>query len=979
MRKAWRWLMLAMLWALAVPACAAVPAGAAKRPTAIVQGGMNWPGCATWWHGRLITATYAEFIVWDVGAKIVDYRVPIPPDAFIKQTVLAQLWAPTGINLSRDGRTMTWWYQGLGSEKAVPVTLSVGDWRVKVGTAPAPRASTMQCDQPSPDRKWVVAKDQDRTFVARAAQPDVPYLAISQGADLHVVDSFDLDADASTIVMLMEGIGQGDEGCTLRILETASMASREYPVAQCGLVDLLDDRHVLVRGKEGEEAPFNIIDFRDGSIVARLEHHCSTAVIAGVIFQYAPLGCAGDGWLLRADIHSPRWTPTALAARDGRHVFGVVQGPTPATAWLLSCHDRAGKAGNACTQAELWLLDAVGGRILAHSPLAITLPADGATNVYRVMSGLWLEAGTGAGPIEYEIALPDRPPSGEFVARAQRSMLDRLSPVEILTLNDALLPSKTLPDLGVRVVRNPSMQGLRFVRSTDPDNVLAELIPLAGNDFSVLTPFGTYDTNRTADDAGFRWKFPGEPHSLPPQMFMRDYFEPNLLRRRLDCTLPGNCTKVFRPAPDIASLNRVLPVVSITGITPLGEGRVRVAVAVRGTVDSGFANGKTRSGVYNLRLFRDDRLVAQVKPVPGNADPADRAAWRTATLMAAPGSTATQSYQFDVAVPRGPKQTKAVFSAYAFNEDQVKSATASRVIDLPAGGAPQRRLYLLTIGIDAYGGGFPSLRYAGSDAQAMEQLLRGLAPSKGAPAYEIHAENVIGSANDPATRVRIHDAFTRLAQAGPDDAVVISYAGHGYTDARGRFALVPSDAASHDGQPDPKTLITAGDLAEWLAPVDAGEIAFIIDACHSAASVSSGGFKPGPMGDPGLGQLAYDKGIRILAASQPDQYAMELTSFGHGLLTYALLQGAKGAADLDHNGVVRLDELLQYARDSLQSFAPAVASGEDGPPLIVQWKDAILPQRQRPSLFDYVHAPAPIGIVPSVRTREPRAVAPAAP
>ena len=39
----------------------------------------------------------------------------------------------------------------------------------------------------------------------------------------------------------------------------------------------------------------------------------------------------------------------------------------------------------------------------------------------------------------------------------------------------------------------------------------------------------------------------------------------------------------------------------------------------------------------------------------------------------------------------------------------------------------------------------------------------------------------------------------------------------------------------------------------------------IIDACHSAGSVEHEGFKPGPMGSRGLGQLAYNKRMRILA------------------------------------------------------------------------------------------------------------------
>ncbi len=44
----------------------------------------------------------------------------------------------------------------------------------------------------------------------------------------------------------------------------------------------------------------------------------------------------------------------------------------------------------------------------------------------------------------------------------------------------------------------------------------------------------------------------------------------------------------------------------------------------------------------------------------------------------------------------------------------------------------------------------------------------------------------------------------------------------------------------------------------------------ILDSCHSGA-VPGKEFRPGPLGDPGFGQLSYDKGMQILSASQPAQ------------------------------------------------------------------------------------------------------------
>ena len=54
----------------------------------------------------------------------------------------------------------------------------------------------------------------------------------------------------------------------------------------------------------------------------------------------------------------------------------------------------------------------------------------------------------------------------------------------------------------------------------------------------------------------------------------------------------------------------------------------------------------------------------------------------------------------------------------------------------------------------------------------------------------------------------------------------------------------------------------------------------MLDSCFSAKRVESNGFKPGPMGSRGLGQLAYDKRMRILAASQSDETAGEYASLG---------------------------------------------------------------------------------------------------
>jgi hypothetical protein len=121
-----------------------------------------------------------------------------------------------------------------------------------------------------------------------------------------------------------------------------------------------------------------------------------------------------------------------------------------------------------------------------------------------------------------------------------------------------------------------------------------------------------------------------------------------------------------------------------------------------------------------------------------------------------------------------------------------------------------------------------------------------------------------------------------------------------------------------------RAALSSDELSAWLREVDAGEIALIVDACRSEASVAYSGFKPGPMGSRGLGQLAYDKGMRILAASKAQQSAIEVGgTISQGLLSYALVQLGlrQGLADFQAPaGQITLSEWLAYGADEVPNL-----------------------------------------------------------
>ena len=514
-----------------------------------------------------------------------------------------------------------------------------------------------------------------------------------------------------------------------------------------------------------------------------------------------------------------------------------------------------------------------------------------------------------------------------------------------------------------------------------------------GNRYFAVAPGGRYDTNLGADVALVRWVVPDAPwQSLAAQTFMRDYYEPGLYRRLLDCRANGTCAEAFKPLPAIASLNRVLPEVRITGVrTGRDAAEAVVSIEVREGVDADAPDGRTRSGLYNPRLFRNGRLVAMA---PRQADVAgtDLAQWRTRNAVQA--AAGVHHAEFAVPLPTQADAASQVFSAYAFNEDRIKGETATLAWTRPAVAPRPRRAYVLAIGIDDYDTPRFRLNYAVADARLMASRLSAI------PGYETRHLVLAAERNADGRRTRVDRATLArvlsllagdadrdatldalraagidagmLQAATPDDAVIVSFSGHGWANAHGDFYLIPGDGRWPDGSdaPDLSTVFATADLVAPFQAMRAAEIALVIDACHSAASVADGRFKPGPMGDSGLGQLAYDKGIRILAATQADDVALEDARLGQGLLTYALAMDGLGAghADLDGDGAIRIDEWLGYAVRRLPTLATdarvgriaAMANGARA----IAFHDlpANAPARrvQQPALFDFNPQPSTV-------------------
>jgi len=444
---------------------------------------------------------------------------------------------------------------------------------------------------------------------------------------------------------------------------------------------------------------------------------------------------------------------------------------------------------------------------------------------------------------------------------------------------------------------------------------LAALVSYADGSWVVTDPDGRFDASDLDGGAPLSWVEDEDPmHAIPLEIFMRDYYTPGLLAR----VWKGDKLPEIRPIAEIR--NRVQPVVKVTSVTPSQKtpGHVDVTVHAASVTDE---KGMT-SGLQDLRLFRDGQMVADGY-LEGKLDDGDYV-FRNVMLKS--------------------DATKVTFTAYAFNSERIKSATASLdyQVSAPSAALSKPRAYLLQVGVNQYVGNHCELHYAVSDADVLSTTL---AATLSAHGYEPVPVKLVAPANgDPAAagKQRIREELQKIAAtATPDDAFFMTFSGHGYSNSAesgGGFYILPSGMTGSCREVNEEMLqsaISADELAQWLRPIDAGEMTLIRDACDSAASVQSADFKPGPMGSRGLGQLAYDKRMRVLAASQTDESAQESDQLLHGVLTYILTQKGLVEHKADWKPVdqkITVGEWLGYAVSAVPQYTldPTKASTPKG-------------------------------------------------
>jgi uncharacterized caspase-like protein len=231
-------------------------------------------------------------------------------------------------------------------------------------------------------------------------------------------------------------------------------------------------------------------------------------------------------------------------------------------------------------------------------------------------------------------------------------------------------------------------------------------------------------------------------------------------------------------------------------------------------------------------------------------------------------------------------------------------------------------LYILAIGINKYSdSAIPSLNFCVNDARGIVEAFKA---QEGKRYRRVNSLLIADDAAVKPTAENIKDNLSYLNQAGQHDVVMLFIAGHGMNDVNGNFIFLPSDAAFQDGSPRQSRVIS---WREILSVLDVpGQKLVFIDSCHSEGA---GGVnrRTRAVENNTLVQELKSASTVIFTSSRGSERSQEDPKLGHGLFTWAIIEGMRGAADLMKTGRVTMKELDAYVSETV----PRLSGGAQHP------------------------------------------------
>lgn len=462
-----------------------------------------------------------------------------------------------------------------------------------------------------------------------------------------------------------------------------------------------------------------------------------------------------------------------------------------------------------------------------------------------------------------------------------------------------------------RWLASSSADGVISICKTENGKPLATLVTLKnGNDWLVATPEGIFDGSPASWEQ-IIWRFGKNTFNVKPvEVFFKEFYLPGLLAKVLnDGQLPLTS--------NIVNKDRRQPTVKIsladgkTAAAAISERQVKVKINVAEVPPGdGYQTG---SGARDIRLFRNGLLVKQ---------------WSGNNL-----TNGSLELETPVSLVKGQNQ----LTAYAYNNDNIKSVDAQLKLQGAESLARKGVFYIVAIAVSQYANPKYNLTFIDSEAKEFaEQLRSNLSQTK-----QYERVEVITLLNQEATKNNILNAFKKLGgnkldqpentlpasfskiqTVQPEDAVAVFFTGHGESKDQHSYILPYdfTDAAHPVTEKLMPTILKQSvsdlELEDAFSGMDVGHLVLVLDACKSGDALTLEDERQAPINMRGLGQLAYEKGMFIITASQGNEYAYVSPILKRSYLSYALTdEGLKtNEADVSpKDGQLSIREWFDFA------------------------------------------------------------------
>lgn len=411
---------------------------------------------------------------------------------------------------------------------------------------------------------------------------------------------------------------------------------------------------------------------------------------------------------------------------------------------------------------------------------------------------------------------------------------------------------------------------------------VVQYVSFEDGEWIVITPDGYYNSSVNGDKH-LNVRIGNNVYGV--DQYREKFFRPDVVMAAL----------AGKPITELASLTSVKPAPSVSIVeTPASVGSDEAIVKVK-VADQG-------GGIGDVRLYLN-----------GSAVVLDRT--RNLAVAAVQGEARVFSYK--VRLVSGKNSLRAI----AFNAgNSMQSTDALHEIDASIA-AKKPSLHAVVIGIQDYENPKLMLKYPVADAKLIAATLR----ERASGLFE--SVNVVElTTKAQTTKEAITQTLKEMSgKVSPDDLFVFFVASHGTVDD-GEYFLITSNVGGTSTHLLKQTALSQDDLKMLIANIPATKKLVFIDTCNAGKlgeAIQMAMLTRGMNEDTALKILSRAVGSTVLSASNSMQEALEGYK-DHGLFTYVITEGLKGAADSDKDGYVKTHELVNYVDSQVPELAEMV-------------------------------------------------------